>query len=89
MFDQPVLFTNSACEHASVAVMYCREALLEHGHAREAAKLEGIDVCSPAMAALALHILGTIHAPGVCDEYLASARHLCKRASIDNPRIAA
>lgn len=79
MFDQLVLYDTPACEHACVAVVLCREQLIEDGHRNDAEKLTGLVISSRAMAALALRVLGTINVSGASAELVESARHLCAR----------
>lgn len=80
MSQELVLYDSPQFEHASVAVLFCQEVLLEQGLTVEASKLEGIDASCPAMARVALRVLGGIRADRRAAEYVAIAQHLCEQA---------
>lgn len=80
MSREPVLYDNPRFEHADVAVLFCRDALLEQGATAEATKLEGIEVSCPAMARVALNVLTGMRVKGPASEYVDIAKHLCEQA---------
>lgn len=80
MSREPVLYDNPRFEHADVAVLFCRDALLNQGATMEAGMLEGIEVSCPAMARVALRVLHGIRVSGPAAEYVDIAKHLCLRA---------
>jgi hypothetical protein len=78
--SDPVLYDNPRYEHADVAVLFCRDALIDQGCTVEASKLEGIDVTCPAMARVALNVLRGIRVRGPAAEYVEIAKHLVREA---------
>ena len=85
MSQELVLYDSPELEHASVAVLFCQEVLLEQGLTVEAAKLEGIEISCPAMARVALNVLRGLHVRGPAAEYVHIARHLCEHALGERP----
>lgn len=80
MSREPVLYDNPRFEHADVAVLFCRDALLNQGATVEASKLEGIEVSCPAMARVAFNVLCGIRVRGPAAEYVEIAKHLVREA---------